>query len=296
MNKSIKTILDMKMLKKCFYLAAVALTAVGCSDKEGLPGPDSEATVGQLGIRVAAATSVETRASVDLAAIVKNLSIPAAGDLKLVLTGDTHKISYNDNGERIEGAAVTYSKTFNPFSSYTTPSLDPGTYHAVFSYGDSQALGFNKPYYEGEAVMAGTTNTALTVTEGKTTQAQATLTVRNSLARVTVTDAFKKYFSSIDLKIFVDDAQTEAGYGTEPIFLPAGKQVTVKGTAVRPSQDGVAAGKTVEVELPADKVVSAKAGTMYTFEFNVNAGALSVTVTLGDYAETVDLGTIELND
>ncbi len=285
----------MKM-KKCFYLAAAALMAVGCSDKEGLPGPDSEATVGQLGIRAAAATSVETRAEVDLATIVTDLRIPAAGDMKLVLTGDAHKISFNDSGERIEGAAVTYNKTFDPFSHYTTPSLDPGTYRAVFSYGDPQATGFNKPYYEGQAVMAGTTNTDLTVTEGETTQAEATLTVRNSLSRVKVTDAFKKYFSTIDLKIFVDGAETEAGYGTEPIFLPAGKQVTVKGTAVRPSQDGVAAGKTVTVELPAEKAVSAKAGTMHTFEFNVNAGSISVTVTLGDYAETVDLGSVELNE
>ncbi len=286
----------MKMMKKCFYLAAVALTAVGCSDKEGLPGPDSEATVGQLGIRAAAATSVETRASADLATLVENLSIPAAGEMTLVLTGDAHKISFNDNGERVEGAAVTYNKTFAPFSNYTEPSLDPGTYHAVFSYGDTQAVGFNKPYYEGQAVMAGTTNTDLTVTEGETTQAQATLTVRNSLARVTVTDAFKKYFSSIDLKIFVDGEQTEAGYGTEPIFLPAGKQLTVKGTAVRPSQDGVAAGKTVTVELPAEKVVSAKPGVMHTFEFNVNAGTLTVSVTLGDYADTIDLGSVELNE
>ncbi len=286
----------MKMMKKCFYLAAVALVAVGCSDKEGLPGPDSEATVGQLGIRVAAATSVETRAQVDLATLVENLSIPAAGDMKLVLTGDAHKISFDDNGDRVEGAAVSYNKTFDPFSTYTTPSLDPGTYRAVFSYGDPQATGFNKPYYEGQAVMTGTTNTDLTVTEGETTQAQATLTVRNSLARVTVTDAFKKYFSTIDLKIYVDGAETQAGYGTEPIFLPAGKQLTVKGTAVRPSQDGAAAGKTVTVELPAEKAVSAKAGTMHTFEFNVNAGTLTVKVTLGDYAETVDLGSAELND
>ncbi len=286
----------MKMMKKCFYLAAVALAAVGCSDKEGLPGPDSEATVGQLGIRVAAATSVETRAQVDLATLVENLSIPAAGDMKLVLTGDAHKISFDENGDRVEGAAVSYNKTFDPFSTYTTPSLDPGTYRAVFSYGDKQATGFNKPYYEGQAVMTGTTNTDLTVTEGETTQAQATLTVRNSLARVTVTDAFKKYFSSIDLKIYVDGAETQAGYGTEPIFLPAGKQLTVKGTAVRPSQDGAAAGKTVTVELPAEKAVSAKAGTMHTFEFNVNAGSLTVKVTLGDYAETVDLGSAELND
>ncbi len=287
----------MKMMKKCFYLAAAALVAVGCSDKEGLPGPDSEATVGQLGIRVAAATSIETRASVDLATLVENLSIPAAGDMKLVLTGDAHKISYNEHGERVEGAAVTYNKTFNPFSSYTTPSLDPGIYRAVFSYGDAQATGFNKPYYEGQAVMAGTSDTNLTVTEGETTQARATLTVCNSLARVKVTDAFKKYFSSIDLKIYVDDAKTEAGHQTaEPIFLPAGKQVTVKGTAVRPSQDGVAAGKTVAIELPAEKIVTAQPGVMYTFEFNVNAGSISVTVTLGDYAETVDLGSIELND
>ncbi len=289
----------MKMMKKCFYLAAVALAAVGCSDKEGLPGPDSEATVGQLGIRVAAATSIETRASVDLKTWVTDLPVPAAEDTKLVLTGEAHKISFNDSGDRIEGAAVTYNKTFDPFSKYTTPSLDPGTYRAVFSYGDPQAQGFKKPYYEGQAVMTGTTNADLTVTEGETTEAQATLTVRNSLARVTVTDAFKKYFSTIDLKIFVDGVETEAGYGTEPtepIFLPAGKQLTVKGTAVRPSQDGVAAGKTVTVELPADKAVSAKAGTMHTFEFNVNAGTLTVTVTLGGYAETVDLGSIELND
>ncbi len=286
------------MMKKCLYLAAVALAAVGCSDKEGLPGPKPEATVGQLGIRTVAATSVETRAEVDLATIVTGLRIPRAEDedLKLVLTGDAHKISFNDRGERIEGAAVTYNKTFDPFSHYTNPSLDPGTYRAVFSYGDPQATGFNKPYYEGQAVIAGTTNPDLTVTEGETTQAEATLTVRNSLSRVKVTDAFKKYFSTIDLKIFVDGAQTEAGYGTEPIFLPAGKQLTVKGTAVRPSQDGVAAGKTVAVELPAEKAVSAKAGTMHTFEFNVNAGTLTVTVTLGDYAETVNLGSIELND
>lgn len=286
----------MKMMKKCFYLAAAALMAVGCSDKEGLPGPDSEATVGQLGIRVAAATSIETRASVDLATLIEHLPIPATGDVKLVLTGDAHKISFDEHGARVEGAAVTYNKTFNPFSSYTEPSLDPGIYRAVFSYGDAQALGFKKPYYEGQAVMAGTTDTDLTVTEGKTTRAEATLTVRNSLARVKVTDAFTKYFSSIDLKIYVDDKETEGGYGTEPIFLPAGKQITVKGTAVRPSQDGVAAGKTVAIELPAEKIVSAQPGVMYTFEFNVNAGSLSVTVTLGDYAETVDLGSVELNE
>ncbi len=65
---------------------------------------------------------------------------------------------------------------------------------------------------------------------------------------------------------------------------------------MRPSQDGVADGKSVTIELPAEKVVSAKAGTLHTFEFNVNAGALTVTVTLGDYAETIDLGSVELND
>lgn len=288
----------MKMMKKCFYLAAAALAAVGCSDKEGLPGPDSEATVGQLGIRATVATSVETRAEVDLKTLVENLRIPMAEDpdLKLVLTGNANKISFDDNGDRVVGAAVTYNKTFNPFSTYTNPSLDPGIYSAAFSCGDAQAVGFNKPYYEGQAVMAGTTDTDLTVVEGKTAQAQATLTVRNSLARVTATDAFESYFSTIDLKIFVDGVQTEAGYGTEPIFLPAGKQLTVKGTAVRPSQDGVAGGKTVTVELPADRAVSAKAGTMHTFEFNVNAGTLSVTVTLGDYAETIELDSVELND
>lgn len=285
----------MKMMK-CFYLAAAALAAVGCSDKEGIPGPDAEATVGRLGIRATAVTAVETRAQADLATLVDNLRIPAADEMTLVLTGDAHKISFDENGRRVEGQAVTYSKTFDPFATYTNPSLDPGTYRAVFSYGDAQALGFNKPYYEGQAVTAGTTDTDLAVVEGQTAQAQATLTVRNALARVTVTDAFRQYFSSIDLKIYVDGVQTPAGYGTEPIFLPAGKTVTVKGTAVRPSQDGVAAGKTVTVELPADKAVSAKQGVMHTFEFNVNAGALSVVVTLGDYAETVDLGSAELND
>lgn len=284
------------MMKRCFYLAAVALAAVGCADKEGIPGPDFRATVGQLGIRAAAVTAVETRAEVDLATIVGNLRIPEANELTLVLTGNAHKISFDGDGKRVEGEAVTYSKTFNPFSSYAKPSLDPGTYHALFTYGDAQAQGFNKPYYRGEAVMAGTNDTDLAVVEGQTAQAQVTLTVQNALARVAVTNAFRKYFSSIDLKIYVDGAVTEAGYGTEPIFLPAGKTVTVKGTAVRPSQDGVAAGKTVAVELPADKAVAAKPGVMHTFEFNVNAGSLCVTMTLGDYAETVDLGSVELND
>lgn len=286
----------MKMMKKYFYLAAAALAAVGCADKEGIPGPDSKATVGQLGIRAAAVTAVETRSQVDLVTLVSGLQIPEAGELTLVLTGNAHKISFDGDGKRVEGEAVTYNKTFTPFSSYNEPSLDPGSYHAVFTYGDAQAQGFNKPYYRGEAVMAGTTDTALAVVEGKTAQAQATLTVQNALARVTATNAFKKYFSSIDLKICIDGVATEAGYGTEPIFLPAGKTVTVRGTAVRPSQDGVAAGKTVAVELPADKAVAARPGVMHTFEFNVNAGSLCVTVTLGDYAETVDLGSAELND
>ncbi len=191
----------MKITKKSFYLATVALMAVGCSDKEGLPGPKAEATVGQLGIRVATATSVETRASIDLTEIVTDLTVPAAADMKLVLTGDAHKISFDDKGERVEGEAVTYDNTFDPFSTYTNPSLDPGIYRAVFSYGDPQATGFNKPYYEGQAVMDGTTNTDLTVVEGETAQAQVILAVCNALARVTATDAFKSYFSSIDLKI-----------------------------------------------------------------------------------------------
>ncbi len=285
------------------WLGAVVCAAIGCSDNESLGGDDNAFRCqGRLGIDGVASAAVVSRAAdgTDLAALC-GLQVPDCSELRLILTGkDIEELKATETGELVPVSTFNYSEQWATLAQYNEemPALFPGDYHALLEYGDPNAAGSAKPYYRGEATAK--------VEVSHVTQCKVEVKIANAAVRIAATDNFKKYFSDAQFQLYLNDGKeplkNDAGEAIvftladtdEPIFVPAGAQVAVKGSVRRPSQTtaGDADGDVLPIEVPARPMA---AGTLHTFRFTAQAGDAQIEVGFEDFGAGSE-DDVELND
>ncbi len=296
----------MKKLTKMFCLIVVAWAAIGCSDDGPLGNDDALRCQGRLGIDGAASATIVSRAEADKPADPDYAArygwkVPEDFELRLTLTGkDIQELRQNPEAEGGFEVVSTfdYSEQWVKLSDYTTPALYPGNYTALLEYGDPNAIGPDKPYYRGEATAE--------VVRGETTKCRVEVKIANAAVFITATSGFESYFSDAQFQLYLNDSEEplKDGEGNayvftladteEPIFVPAGTKVVVKGSVRRPSQTTAndADGEVLPIEVPAHTTV---AGTLHTFRFTAQAGGAQIEVNFEDY-ETGSTDDVELND
>ena len=178
------------------------------------------------------------------------------------------------------GSSTVYSGLLSGYDSST--KLNAGNYTVDAVYGAEGEEGFDKPYFTG--------STAFAVQGGATTSVSIPVSLANSIIKVAVTSAFENYFKDWSFTVSTGSSNTISfpKGETRAAFVDA-YRFTVSGTMT--SQSGAASSFSKEY------TSGIEAATCYTLRFDVsNVGGLTVTVTFNDTVETVDLGTVELND
>lgn len=169
--------------------------------------------------------------------------------------------------------------------------LRAGNYTVEATYGSLEEEGFDKPYFYGTASFA--------VTGGLTTNVPITVSLGNTIIKVSYSDNFKAYFSDYTFKLTRDnsDIAVFAKDETRGAFID-GYKITVEGTMTGEQLIENEEGEFVPKTFSYSKEYSnLEVATAYTLAFDVNnVGSATLTVTFNDEVETVELGDIELND
>ena len=158
--------------------------------------------------------------------------------------------------------------------------LRAGNYTVEATYGSLEEEGFDKPYFCGNASFA--------VTGGQTINVPITVSLGNTIIKVSYSDNFKAYFSDYTFKLTRDnsDIAVFAKDETRGAFID-GYKITVEGEMTGEL-------KTFSYS---QEYSNLEVATAYTLAFDVdNVGSATLTVTFNDEVETVELGDIELND
>lgn len=158
--------------------------------------------------------------------------------------------------------------------------LRAGNYTVEATYGSLEEEGFDKPYFYGTASFA--------VTGGQTINVPITVSLGNTIIKVSYSDNFKAYFSDYTFMLTRDNTEIAvfAKDETRGAFID-GYKITVEGTMTGEL-------KTFSYS---QEYSNLEVATAYTLAFDVNnVGSATLTVTFNDEVETVELGDIELND
>ena len=158
--------------------------------------------------------------------------------------------------------------------------LPAGNYTVEAAYGSLEEEGFDKPYFYGTANFE--------VIAGETTEVSITVSLGNTIIKVSYSEMFKKYFKDYSFKLTRDNADIVvfAKDETRGAFID-GYKIKVEGTMTGEL-------KTFTYSNEYSNLAEA---TAYTLAFDVNnVGGATLTVTFNDTVETVELGDIELND
>ena len=281
----------MKQQKKYTWgWLAAALLLGGCSAENDLPA-DRFDRFGQIAVAGQTSAEVETRAGTDLNKICKNFDLPKPEQLRLTISGeDIAEIIPDLDGNMEVISYFDYNQSWPSLAQYDQPALFPGSYDVALSYGDPEAVGPNKPYFEGFG--------SAEVSINHVTTCAVRVRVANAVLRIALSDGFADYFTQPAFRLVVDGEETDyvltAAAGEEPIFVPAGAQVALRGTVRRPSQTTPddADGELMEVEVPARSV---EAGMLYTFRFTAESGGLQIEVRFGDAEDHVTFPDFEMN-
>lgn len=245
-----------------FLLAAAALALAACAEKSGDEAPG----YGRLSVRCGADLSLASRAA----------TVPEGDAFALVLAGE------NYHGEW---------PTVADFAAQDTIFRE-GLYTASVAWGDPAAEGTGKPYYEGEA--------SVEVIARRTVPVTIKARIANSLAVVTATEQFLRYFHDPQITV-----ETGAGnlFAFDPavttlddaVYVQAATSLKVEGTARKQSPDGKEEGP--EVTFSTQTVAATAPRTRYVFEFDApDAGSAILVIKLDDEpVETIVLD-LEMND
>jgi hypothetical protein len=158
--------------------------------------------------------------------------------------------------------------------------LRAGNYTVEATYGSLEEEGFDKPYFYGTASFA--------VTGGQTTNVPITVSLGNTIIKVSYSDNFKAYFSDYTFKLTRDnsDIAVFAKDETRGAFID-GYKITVEGEMTGELKTFSYSHEYSNLEV----------ATAYTLAFDVNnVGSATLTVKFNHKVETVELGDIELND
>lgn len=222
-------------------LLAVALMTAACSSDHAPELPESGQgtvtivcdAVGEIGQKEARAAS-----GYELPAAV----IPQAEEFALTLTG-----SYTEKVDAETTADGTYSKSWATLADYNTeaPELEAGiydvslghyanTYQAAVSYGDPEAEGEGKAYFEGKS-------TEFHLYANDKVTATVTARLANSCFSLYAEQYLLSYYSNVELTIHTADNDfTFTPTNTAEsalIFVKPGQTLSISGKAVK--QTGV---------------------------------------------------------
>lgn len=177
--------------------------------------------------------------------------------------------------------ATVWSGLISEWGTGENPSqLKAGNYTVEATYGSLEEEGFDKPYFYGTASFA--------VTGGQATNVPITVSLGNTIIKVSYSDNFKAYFSDYTFMLTRDNTEIAvfAKDETRGAFID-GYKITVEGEMTGEL-------KTFSYS---QEYSNLEVATAYTLAFDVdNVGSATLTVTFNDEVETVELGDIELND
>ena len=243
-------------LKQTAIMAAAAIAALASCSK-------ADETAGAVSFALEQQTAV---ADVVTRSYVSDYTtLPSASDFTITLKS---------------ASSTVYSGPLSGYDSAT--KLDAGNYSVDASYGTEGDEGFDKPYFTGSKSFA--------VQGGETTTVSIPVSLANSIIRVTTTSAFSNYFNDWTFTVTTGSGNSISfpKGETRAAFVDA-YRFTVAGTMT--SQSGTVSTFSKEYSS------GIEAATCYTIGFDVSkVGGISVTITFNDTVETVDLGTVELND
>ncbi|MGN1215046.1 MAG: DUF4493 domain-containing protein [Candidatus Cryptobacteroides sp.] len=192
-------------------------------------------------------------------------TVPSGNDFRLVITDSKEK--------------TIYDGLLKDFPSGMEFGI--GNYTAQASYGSVTDEGFDKPCFRGSQ--------SFSITGNGTKEVTINVTLANAIVRVECSDIFRKYYTpyTFTLKTGNGNVISFPKSETRAAFLDA-YTLTVEGTLTNQ------AGK----ESTFSKVYSTPLAeaTCHTLKFDAsNIGGTSITITLDNTTEEVDLGEIELN-
>lgn len=168
--------------------------------------------------------------------------------------------------------------------------LPAGNYTVEAAYGSLEEEGFDKPYFYGTANFA--------VKAGETIAVPITVSLGNTIIKVSYSEYFKKYFTDYSFKLTRDNAEVVvfAKDETRGAFIDGYKikvEGTMTGEQLIENEDGEFVPKTFSYSKEYSNLNEA---TAYTLAFDVNnVGGATLTVKFNDTVETVGLD-IELNE
>lgn len=286
-----------QLLKQMSALTAAAVLCLGCQ-KENSDNANFGDYVARIAFNADTYAEVVTRNTIDLKNVVP-ASIPMPQDFMLFLKADDVKeltSTKTGDGDNIveTGTTFNYSESWL-YGDYPNPPLYPGDYVAEIVYGDPDAIGRKLPYFYGKV------NCPLTRQDiGTTKHYKITASLQNAMVRISADQLFNDYFTDASFHLIVDGQGTGieltfSGENAEPVFVPAGSSIELKGTVRRPSQTNLPddLGELLEVEVPARTMA---ANTLYTFKFTAQSGGVNVTVKFESPEEGTTDHDPEMND
>lgn len=192
----------------------------------------------------------------------------------------------------IKGVSVTYEWTGKVSEWDSTTKLTAGNYTVEAAYGSLEEEGFDKPYFYGTANFA--------VKAGDTIAVPITVSLGNTIIKVSYSEYFKKYFTDYSFKLTRDNAEVVvfAKDETRGAFIDGYKikvEGTMTGEQLIENEDGEFVPKTFSYS---KEYTNLNEATAYTLAFDVNnVGGATLTITFNnDTVVTVELGDIELNE
>ncbi len=156
----------MKLLYQSVLLGVVSLGLVACSEEN----PWNNYAAGEGKVQLSLTSSSEVFDAVPVSRATVELEAPDAEAFKI----------------RMEKKDGSFSKEWNSLKEFHAESFTIGTYSLTAYHGDSNAEGFDLPYYEGK--------TDVTVIEARTTEVDLTASLANTMLSISYTDAFKSHF------------------------------------------------------------------------------------------------------
>ena len=244
-------------LRTLILSCAIALTAVGCSDKE------LEAGRGRMRVALSAddSTLELTRASL-------GLNTPAAADFALTVFDATGEVV----GEWTSLADYDEASVYNV-----------GNYSAKATYGKTSIEAFETPCFEGTKEFA--------ILNDETTQVEITAYVANAVVKIECTDAFKNYFTAHNF-VLTTAAGTELSFPADETRRAFIQPDSFRVTGTATTQTGSA----VTINKEFSNLV-AKTLYIVKFDVNSgNVGSATITISFNDEPVAEIPVDIELNE
>lgn len=197
-------------------------------------------------------------------------------DFTTIPAGSDFTITVTDSGDKVVWSGKTADLPDSKLS------LKCGNYTASAAYGSSADEGADKPCFSGQTNFA--------ITGGGNVHVTIPVSLKNCIVKLEGTDAFNNYFTSYEFTMKTGAGNTFkfSKSDSKAVFIDA-YRFDLEGTLV--NQGGTSFSFAKKTYSNLDEA------TCYTVKFDASqVGGVKVTISFNDSTETVDLGTIELND